>query len=194
MANITKEERERRERDRQAQEARTDQGGTSDTDRKRQEGKLGTNFGGPAYANIQDELEQRNAIDERLEDRRPGTLKDNESGEAFEDNRRFAGDLGKAANQMIGRAFITENASPHPGLDNPYTDVGGVAYPNLQDPRTYQDGDEVVLQRNYQPPPEKEGGPLPERLMAGSITRLPRKEAKKLVNLGAAKFTEEDVE
>jgi hypothetical protein len=187
MANISKEERERRQQ--KAEEATVDKGGDSPSDVARQKAKLGENFGGTAYADLDATQERLNELDERLEDRRPGTLKDRETGEAFEDNRQFAGDLGKAANQMIGRAFITENASPHPYIDNP----GPVAWPNPQDPKAVQaEGEEVLVLRGYQPHPEKAGDPLPEKIQAGTVTRLSRKEARKLVNIGAAKFTEEE--
>jgi hypothetical protein len=187
MANITKEERERRQRE--AQEARVDEGGDRPADKARQQAKLGEQFGGTAYADLDDAQARLNEIDERLEDRRPGTLKDRDSGEAFEDNRQFAGDLGKASNQMIGRTFITENPSPHPYIDNP----GPVAWPNVQDPKmANQEGEEVLVLRGYQPHPAKEGDPLPEKIQAGTVTRLSRKEARKLVNIGAAKFTEEE--
>jgi hypothetical protein len=156
---------------------------------RKQEAKYGQEFGGTSYEGLDEEFERRNAMDERLPDRRPGTQADRETGEAFEDNRRFAGDLGKAANQMIGRTFITENASPHPALDNPYASVGGVAYPNPQDQRWAEgDGEEVVILRNYQPP----GDPLPAKLEAGTVTRLPMGDVKKLIKLGAAQFTDED--
>jgi hypothetical protein len=156
---------------------------------RKQEAKYGDQFGGTSYAGLDEEFERRNAMDERLEDRRPGTQADRETGEAFEDNRKFAGDLGKAANQMVGRAFITENASPHPALDNPYASVGGVAYPNVNDQAYVEgEGDEVVIKRNYQPA----GDPLPARLTAGTITRLPHGEAKKLIKQGIAEFTDDD--
>jgi hypothetical protein len=156
--------------------------------------EAGMRFGGRSQEHLDENLQRVNEIDERLEDRRPGTLKDRNTGEAFEDNRKFAGDLGKAANQMIGRTFITENTSPHPGLDNPYTAVGGVAYPNPNDQAWVEgDGEEVVILRNYQPFPAKEGDPLPAKLKAGTITRLPRAEAKKLIRQGAAQFTDEDL-
>jgi hypothetical protein len=172
--------------------AQIDEGGDDGAARARQEAKLNQEFGGVAYVNIDEQHERLNEIDERLEDRRPGTLRDRETGEAFEDNRKFAGDLGKAANQMIGRTFITENADIHPHITNPYANAGGVAYPNPQDPNSQGDGEEVVILKGYQPYPEKEGGPLPEKLQAGMVTRLPMKEAKRLLNMGVAKFTEEN--
>jgi hypothetical protein len=165
----------------------------SATEDAKQEAKYGQEFGGTSYAGLDEEFERRNAIDERLEDRRPGTMANRETGEAFEDNRKFAGDLGKAANQMVGRAFITENTSPHPALDNPYATVGGVAYPNQGDPKWVEgEGDEVVIKRNYQPFPAKAGDPLPERLQAGTVTRLPHGEAKRLIKQGVAEFTDDD--
>jgi hypothetical protein len=192
MAGITKEERDRRRQE--AEEAKVAQRGDeadSPAAKARLEAKRGEQFGGTAYADLDDAQARLNEIDERLEDRRPGTLRDRDSGEAFEDNRQFAGDLGKAANQMIGRTFITENPSPHPYIDNP----GPVAWPNPQDPKAAsQEGEEVLVLRGYQPHPAKEGDPLPEKIQAGTVTRLDRKEAKKLVNIGAAKFTEEDAD
>jgi hypothetical protein len=190
MANISKEERERRQREAQeARVAQTGDDGTSPAEKARLEAKRGEQFGGTAYADLDATQERLNELDERLEDRRPGTTKDRDTGEAFEDNRQFAGDLGKAANQMIGRAFITENPSPHPYIDHP----GPVAWPNPQDPKAVSgEGEEVLVLRGYQPPAARDGDPLPEKIQPGTVTRLDRKAARKLVNIGAAKFTEED--
>ena len=46
----------------------------------------------------------------------------------------------------------------------------------------------MVILRNYQP----HGDPLPPRLKAGTITKLPLGEVKKLVRLGVVQFTDED--
>jgi hypothetical protein len=175
MANISKEERERRQR--KVDEASVNQG-----DSEADKAKRGEAFGGMAYTDMDEAQARLNAIDERLEDRRPGTLKDRETGEPFEDNRQFAGDLGKAANQMIGRTFITENPSPHPHIDNP----GPVNWPNVQEPaQAKEEGEEVLLLR---------GIPATEltKHQPGTVLRMPRALAKKYVNMGVAKFTEED--
>jgi hypothetical protein len=136
-----------------------------------------------------DEQHQREVdLDERLEDRRPGTLKDPETGEPFPDNRRYPGDIGKAANQMAGRAFITENASPHPYLDDPLRQVPGGPIPRASTMELggqEDDGEEIVLLKGIMATELTKHQP-------GTIIRRPRKEAKDLVNRGVAKFTEND--
>jgi hypothetical protein len=153
----------------------------NDFEARRQEAKQSDQFGGASYVGMDEQQSRLNDLDERLEDRRPGSLKDRESGEPFEDNRRFAGDVGKASNQMIGRAFITENASPHPHIDNPHPPV----WPNVQDHTRLEEGEQVLLLRGIMASETTKHSP-------GTVLRLPRAEAKKYVNLGVAKFVEDD--
>jgi hypothetical protein len=160
-----------------------EQAGGNDFETRRQEAKQSSEFGGASYVGMDETLDILNQRDERLEDRRPGTLANRDTGEAFEDNRKFAGDVGKASNQMIGRVFITENASPHPGLDHPYP----VAWPNVQDHTQLEEGEKVVLLRGIMASETTKHQP-------GTIVKLPRAQAKKYVNLGVAKFVEDDDE
>jgi hypothetical protein len=169
MANITREERIRRQ----------------------EEAKRGSEFAGPSYEGVQETLDRINAFDERAPDRRPATVLsiDTDPVTVAEDNRQFAGDQGKALNQMVGRAAITENHDPMPSVtlaNNPPPVANPVgAYAG--------EGDEVQLLRGYVPADAQVGadGQATKRLK-GEILRLPSKEAKKLVNIGAAKFTEAD--
>jgi hypothetical protein len=150
---------------------------------RKQEAKYGQEFGGTSYATLDEEFERRDALDERAEDRRPATIANRETGETYPDNRQPPQDLTQAVNVMTGRAAWLVNDSPHPHLDNPYRD----ARPDpMADPS--QGGEEVVILRNYQP----HGDPLPPRLNAGTITRLPLGEVKRLVKLGVVQFTDED--
>jgi hypothetical protein len=144
-------------------------------DAARQEAKQGQEFGGTAYADIQQQVDAQNEMDERAPDRRPATIVNHETQEAAPDNRQFAGDMGKALNQMAGRAAITENTDPHPHITAAENPAGAGS--------TQGDGDEVVILRGYQP---NEGDKIP----AGTVTRLPSKEARRLSNIGAAKFTD----
>lgn len=145
----------------------------------RQEAKQGQEFGGTAYADIQAQVDTLNEMDERAPDRRPATIVDQQTQEAAPDNREFAGDMGKALNQMVGRAAITENTDPHPHVtaaENPppVASVHGLAA---------GEGEEIHLLRGYQP----EEGP---KRQAGEVFRLPAREARRLANIGAAKFTD----
>ncbi len=133
-----------------------------------------------------------NEVDERLPDRRPGTVVDLDGPEghvAADDVRAPAGDLGKAANQMDGRVFITENADPlpmrtaretMPAVASPYGAFQGAPASG---------GMEVQLLRGYQP--GNDDGPQGPKRVPGEVLSLPAKEAKRLINMGAARFPED---
>lgn len=149
------------------------------------EAKQSEDFGGASYVGLQDQVDAVNEIDERAPDRRPATIVDLQTQETAPDNRQFAGDMGKALNQMAGRAAITENTDPHPGItaaENPPT------VPNLNG-LSAGEGEEIRLLRGYQPDDGQGSGQGIKR-QAGEVMRVPSKEAKRLVNMGAAKFTD----
>jgi hypothetical protein len=129
---------------------------------------------------VQEQVDQLNAIDERRPNWRPATVLNIDTGETAPDERRFAGDEGRALNQMVGRAAITENTDPQPHITRVLN------APPTVDPynRPPGEGDEIKLLRGYQ---QTEGEP---KRQAGEVIRVPGKEAKRLVNLGVAKFTE----
>lgn len=160
-----------------------------EADRNRDAIEAGKQSGDP-FATVapmaQEQLDQLNAVDERKPNWRPATLLNADTGEVAPDERRFAGDEGRALNQMAGRAAITENADPQPHItmrENapPTADLHN---------RPQGTGDELRLLRGYQEPAANEGDPLPPKRQAGEIVRVPGSEAKRLVNLGIAKFTE----
>jgi hypothetical protein len=118
------------------------------------------------------------------------TIANRETGETYPDNRQQPQDLVQAVNVMTGRAAMHINDSPHPHLDRPFVGVlGREPTPDpMADPS--QEGEEVVILRNYQP----HGDPLPPRLTAGTVTKLPLSEAKKLIKRGVVQFVDEDRE
>lgn len=167
MANITRVERERR---RQADTGEAP-------------------FGGTAYEGIQDQIDAVNAIDERAPDRRPATVTDITGPELVvaDDNRAFSGNLGKAVNQMAGRAVITENHDPLPQVtaaNNP------PVVPNPQGAPVADEGDEVQLLRGYVPRDAVLVNDQGVKRVKGEVVKLPKKEARWLVNEGFAKFTD----
>lgn len=167
-----------------------DQRAQRDAEQLRQEREAGAEakrtdqFGGNAYGLLQQQVDRTNAIDERAPDRRPATIVNHDTQEPAPDNRQFAGDVGKSLNQMVGRVAITENDNPQPYLrpQSAVPDVHG---------RSQGEGELVRLSRGYQPD-EGQGGNQGIKRVAGEELRLPMKEAKRLVNLGAAKFVDED--
>jgi hypothetical protein len=172
MANITREERQRRE----AESKR-------DADRKLayDEAMSRGDAFGMAAVTSQETVDLQNELDERLPDRRPATLVNVDTQEQAPDNRTFAGDAAKAVNQMAARAAITWNADPLPG-------------PNQARPKSLPDmpgeGEEdVLLTKGYQPGDGK-GAPAGDKMAPGHIVRVPRAEARRLINVGAAKFVE----
>lgn len=170
MANLTREERQRR------------------NEAARQEAKQGNEFGGATYVGLQDQVDQLNAIDERRPEWRPSTIIDHNEQTPAPDDRQFAGDVGKSLNQMVGRTAITENTDPHPHItaaNNP------PIVPDLHNLPTGQ-GDEIQLLRGYVPADAEMVAGQGIKRQAGEVLRLPAKEARKLVNMGAAKFMETD--
>jgi len=156
-------------------------------DAARQQAKEGSEFGGTTYAGLQEQVDQLNEIDERRPDWRPATIVSHETQEPAPDNRRFAGDEGKALNQMVGRVAITENTDPHPSItlaNNP------PVVPDLHN-RPQGEGDEIQLLRGYQPD-DGQGASQGTKRVQGEVIRVQSREAKRLVNLGVAKFTEND--
>jgi hypothetical protein len=134
----------------------------------------------------QQQLDQLNAIDERKPNWRPGSILSVETQEPAPDERKFAGDAGKALNQMVGRAAITENNDPQPYLTAaqnaaPTVDLHG---------RPEGTGTQVRLLKGYQEPAAKDGDALPPKRQSGEVIRVPDNEARRLVNLNIAKFTE----
>jgi hypothetical protein len=162
----------------------------STVEERKHEAKLGQEFGGTSYSALDEEFERLQAVDERAEDRRPATIANRETGETYPDNRQQPQDLVQAVNVMTGRAAMHINDSPHPHLDRPFVGVlGREPTPDpMADPS--QEGEEVVILRNYQP----HGDPLPPRLTAGTVTKLPLSEAKKLIKRGVVQFVDEDRE
>lgn len=136
-----------------------------------------------ANVQAQHEIEDRNDRDERAPDRRPATVVDVRNPDEVvmaEDNRQTPGDLGKALNQMVGRVAIAERTKleiePLPAGANPRAPAV---------PAAQGEGDEVLLLKGYQP---EEG----EKLRAGTIARVPSREARRLTSLSppAARFTD----
>lgn len=144
------------------------------------------------FATLNDQVKHvANEVDERLPDRRPGTTIDLDGPDghvAAEDNRAPAGDLGKAANQMAGRVFITENSDPLPARTVRET-MPAVESPFGAFEGPKENGMEVQLIRGYQP--GNDAGPTGPKRQPGEILSLPQKEAKRLINLGAARFPED---
>ena len=127
-----------------------------------------------------------NAVDERAPDRSPATPIDitTDPMTVAPDNRQPAQDAGRALNQMAGRAAITENHDPNPGAASAsafsaVTNPAGEAAPA-------DGGEEVQLLRGYQP---DENGP---KRLKGEVMTVSKKDAKRLVNMGVARFTETD--
>lgn len=170
MANISREERTRREQERAQAET---------------EAKRSAEFGGGAYVRLEQQFEDEQALTEYKPDWRPGTVVDLNTQEPAPDNRQFAGDTGRALNQMVGRAAIVENHDPQPHItraNNP------PPVPNLHG-LPAGEGDEVQLLRGYQPD-EGQGEAQGIKRAKGEVLRVPTREARRLVNLGVAKFTE----
>ena len=172
MANISREERMRREAERfEERKQRLDEATTGDPP-----------AGGSSLleADIEDQREQVAARDERRPEWRPATVAGfDDKGNAYViDERRPPGDVGKAQNQMAGRAAVTQEMRPDAYL---YTEEARVVQ-NPHGPLLGQ-GTEVRLLNGYQP---EEG---PKRLK-GELVSLPDKEARRLVNIGKAKFTD----
>jgi hypothetical protein len=141
----------------------------------------------------QDSIEALNAADERAPDRRPATPVNVMADpiEVAPDNRQQAGDMGRALNQMVGRAAITENHDPLAGLTAART-VPAIANPAGAF-EAERGGTEVKLLRGYQP--EDENSRLHGqgiKRMPGEILTLPDKEARRLIRLGAATYPDED--
>src|SRR5215213_183890 len=157
MANISREERLRR------------------NDAARQQAKEGSEFGGTAYAGLQEQVDQLNEIDERRPDWRPATIVNHETQEPAPDNRQFAGDEGKALNQMVGRVAITENRDPQPAVTRANNPPVVPSLHNLP----AGEGEEVQLLRGYQPD-DGQGANQGIKRQRGEILRLPAKEARKL--------------
>lgn len=172
MARPTNEERDRR---------------AAERDRAENEAKQTTEFGGSAYLRQQHQLDDLNAIDERKPNWRPSSIVNIDTQEPAPDDRQFAGDEGKALNQMVGRVAITENTDPQPAVTRANNPVVVPSLHNLP----AGEGEEVQLLRGYQPD-EGQGATQGIKRQKGEVLRLPAKEARKLVNLGAAKFTETD--
>jgi hypothetical protein len=167
VANISREERLRRQAD----------------------AKQGEQFGGAAYEGMQAQVDELNRIDERRPDWRPATIVNHDTQEMAPDDRGFAGDVGKAANLMVGRAWITENHDPLPGV------TAAENLPVTQNVHGAYDGgsgEEIQLLRGYVPADAELVNGQAVKRQRGEVLRLPSKEAKKLVNAGAAKFTETD--
>jgi hypothetical protein len=171
MANISREERMRRESERsEERKQRLDQATTGDA-------QTGSAL---LEADIEDQREQRAARDERRPEWRPATLAGyDDKGNAFViDERLPPGDVGKATNQMTGRAAIAQEMRPDAYLHN----EDGRTVQNPHGPLQGQ-GTEVRLLNGYQP----ETGP---KRLKGELVSLPDREARRLVNLGKAKFTD----
>jgi type II secretory pathway pseudopilin PulG len=130
----------------------------------------------------QEQQDALNAIDERKPNWRPATVLNLDTGETAPDERRFAGDAGKALNQMVGRAAITENNDPQPYITAAQNAVPTVDLHN----RPEGQGTQIRLLKGYQEP----GDPLPPKRQPGEVVRVPDMEARRLVNLNVAKFTE----
>lgn len=171
MANISREERLRREAERsQERKERLDEATTG-------EGPIGFAL---LEADIKDINEQQAARDERRPEWRPATVAgyDDHGNALVRDERRPPGDIGKAQNAMTGRAAIAQEMRPDAYL---YNDEGR-SVQNPHGPMQGQ-GTEVRLLNGYQP---EEG---PKRLK-GELVGLPDREARRLVNIGKAKFTD----
>jgi hypothetical protein len=130
-------------------------------------------------SSTQDAFDAMNERDERKPDWRPATpVRIGPDGlQIAEDNREPPPDLGRSLNQMSGRAVVTE-AIMKPALADrvaPVTDSPAV------------DGKDatVVLKRGYQ---QAEGQ---RKWQAGETIKVTNKEARHLVNLGAAMFPED---
>jgi hypothetical protein len=171
MANISREERLRREAERsEERKQRLDEATTGDA-------PTGSAL---LEADIEDQREQQAARDERRPEWRPATLAgyDDKGNALVRDERRPPGDVGKALNQMAGRAAITQEMRADAYL---FTEEARVVQ-NPHGPMQGQ-GTEVRLLNGYQP---EEG---PKRLK-GELVGLPDREARRLVNIGKAKFTD----
>jgi hypothetical protein len=129
----------------------------------------------------QQNLDEVNAIDERMPNRRPSTIVNVDTQEPAPDERQFAGDEAKALNEMTGRAAQTWNMEPAPGPE-------AVLPKSLEQPPSDSEED-VLLLRGYQPGGAG-GGPSGDKAKPGNIVRVSRAEARRLINSGAAKFAE----
>jgi hypothetical protein len=171
MANISREERMRREAERsEERKQRLDAATTGDA----------ANGSALLEADIADQREQVAARDERKPEWRPATVAGyDDKGNAFVvDERRPPGDVGKAQNQMTGRAAIAQEMRPDAYL---FTEEARVVQ-NPNGPLQGQ-GTEVRLLNGYQP---EEG----LKRLKGEVVSLPDREARRLVNIGKAKFTD----
>lgn len=155
--------------------------------RRAAEAKQSGDFAGAAYAKLQDQLDDLNAMDERKPDWRPSTIVDINTQEPAPDNRQPPGDLGRAVNQMTGRAAVIENHDPLPHVTRANNPPVVPSLHNLP----AGEGDEIQLLRGYQPD-EGQGGAQGVKRVKGEVIRVQGREAKRLVNLGIAKFTEVD--
>jgi hypothetical protein len=174
MANITREERQRREAEAESKR---------DADRKRAYDEAlarGDSFGMAAVTS-QETVDLQNELDERLPDRRPATLVNVDTQEQAPDNRAFAGDEARALNQMAGRAAQTWNADPLPGPAQ--------ARPDSLPDAPGEGEEDVLLTKGYQPGDGK-GAPKGDKMAPGHIVRVARAEARRLINAGAAKFVD----
>ena len=174
MANISREERLRQEAQRsEERKQRLDQATTGDNP---------AGGSGLLEADIEDQRKQLAERDERKPEWRPATVSGfDDKGNAYVvDERRPPGDVGKAQNQMAGRAAVTQEMRPDAYL---FTEEARVVQ-NPHGPLQGQ-GTEVRLLAGYQP---EEGA----KRLKGELTSLPDREARRLVNLGKAKFTDID--
>lgn len=172
MPNISREERMRQEAQRsEERKQRLDQATTGDNP---------AGGSGLLEADIEDLRKQQTERDERKPEWRPATAAGlDDKGNAYViDERRPPGDVGKAENQMAGRAAITQEMRPDAYLHTEEARVVQNPHGSLQG-----QGTEVRLLAGYQP---EEG---PKRLK-GELVGLPDREARRLVNLGKAKFTD----
>lgn len=175
MANISREERLRREAERSEERKQRLDEATSG------EGPIGFAL---LEADTKDLNEQQAARDERRPEWRPATVAgyDDHGNALVRDERRPPGDVGKAQNAMTGRAAIAQEMRPDAYLfandarqvQNPHGPMQG---------QGEAAGTEVRLLNGYQP---EEG---PKRLK-GELVGLPDREARRLVNIGKAKFAD----
>jgi hypothetical protein len=174
MANITREERLRREA--VARE---------EADRRLNDAKADPNATAWEVQGLSNQaaLDDLNARDERRPDWRPSTLVNIETQEPAPDNRGIPGDLGKAVNIMAQQAVVVE------------TDPSKLAQGPLEivDPKApAPEGTKVRLLKGYQPPAEKEGDPLPPKRMPGEVIGLPASESKRLLKRGVVRRLEDE--
>lgn len=166
MPNISREERLRREAER-----------NQETKRRQDEARSGPD-GGFALVEAETERQREEAAarDERKPEWRPATVSgfDEKGNVTVTDERRPPGDAAKAINQMAGRAAIAQEMRPdaylHSTAPAPSSSPEG-------------EGTEILLLNGYQ---QAEG----VKRQKGEVIRVPDKEARRLVNIGKAKFTD----